>query len=294
MGQTESICSRYRGLDTWSDEDILDAFWEGQLRAVAAVREARAALAEAARAMAGRLGEDGRIIYVGAGSSGRLGALDAVELGPTFGWPDERIVLLLAEGARLEPGLSGSFEDDAERGGAAMRALVPGASDVVIALAASGRTPFTCAAAEAAAEAGALVIAFANNADAPLFRSAGVAVLLDTGPEIISGSTRMGAGTAQKAALGLLSSLAMIRLGHVYDGLMVNLRVENAKLRERALGILTDITGCPQDAAARALDACGGRIKPAVLVAKGAAPSQADRLLRQAGGNLRKALGQLT
>ena len=147
---------------------------------------------------------------------------------------------------------------------------------------------------EAARQAGALVVAIANNADAPLFRDADHAILLDSGAEIISGSTRMNAGTAHKAALGLLSSLAMCRLGHVYDGLMVSLRAENAKLRQRALGIVAEITGCSLETAARTLDACGGRIKIAALVIAGADPSEAESRLADAGGNLRVALAALT
>lgn len=290
---TESVSPRYRGLDTWSDADILDSLWDGQARAIAAVRRALPSIARAAQAMAERLGEDGRIIYVGAGTSGRLAALDGAELGPTFGWPERRTIFLLAQGPVLAPGTSSAFEDDAPRARQAMLGFQPRPQDVVIAVAASGTTPFTRAAALAAAECGALVIAIANNPDAPLFQPADVPILIDTGAEIISGSTRMNAGTAQKAVLNLLSSLLMIRLGHVYDGLMVNLSVGNEKLRQRAVRILARITGCSHQAAAEALVLCGGRVKPAALVIKGLAPIEADQVLARAGGNLRRALGAL-
>lgn len=290
---TESISPRYRGLDVWKDEDVLEAMWEGQSRAIAAVRRALPSIGWAARTMAERLGDRGRIIYVGAGTSGRLAALDGAELAPTFGWPESRTVFLLAQGPVLTAAASSFNEDDAPRGRIEMLALAPTQADAVIAVAASGTTPYTRAAALAAAEKGALVIAIANNADAPLFQQADVPILLDTGAEIISGSTRMNAGTAQKSALNLLSSLLMIRLGHVYDGLMVNLNVSNEKLRHRALAILMRITGCTREAAAVALEACGGQVKPAALVVKGLSAEEAAEALAKSGGNLRSALAGL-
>lgn len=290
---TETISPRYRGLDVWKDEDVVEAMWEGQARAIAAVRRALPSIGWAARTMAERLGATGRIIYVGAGTSGRLAALDGAELAPTFGWPESRTKLLLAQGPVLTAAASSANEDDAPRGRIEMLALEPRTEDAVIAVAASGTTPYTRAAALAAAEKGALIIAIANNADAPLFQQADVPILLDTGAEIISGSTRMNAGTAQKSALNLLSSLLMIRLGHVYDGLMVNLNVSNEKLRRRALAILMRITGCTREAAAAALDACGGQVKPAALAIKGLNPGDAAAALARSGGNLRSALSEI-
>ena len=167
------------------------------------------------------------------------------------------------------------------------------AGDVVIAVAASGSTAFTLAAARAARRGGALTIGIANNPDTPLLDESDHPILLDSGAEVINGSTRMGAGTAEKAALNLLTTLAMIRLGHVYDGLMVGLRVENAKLRERAIAMLVEITGCPPEAAAETLARSADSVKAAALRLKGARPEEADRLLDKAGGNLRIALGSL-
>jgi N-acetylmuramic acid 6-phosphate etherase len=289
---TETISPRYRGLDVWKDEDVLEAMWEGQSRAIAAVRRALPSIGWAARSMGERLGATGRIIYVGAGTSGRLAALDGAELAPTFGWPEHRTVFLLAQGPVLTAAASSANEDDAPRGRAAMLALKPRPEDAVVAVAASGTTPFTRSAALAASECGALVIAIANNADAPLFQQADVPILLDTGAEIISGSTRMNAGTAQKSALNLLSSLLMIRLGHVYDGLMVNLNVSNEKLRHRAVAILMRITGSTREAATSALEQCRGQVKPAALVIKGLTPREANEALVRSGGNLRTALAE--
>jgi N-acetylmuramic acid 6-phosphate etherase len=294
MADTETIDPRYRGLDTWRDEDILEAFWEGQTRAIAAVHPALPAIAAAARDIAGRIEPDGRLIYAGAGSAGRQAALDGMELGATFGWPDERVVLLMAEGNTLVPGSArGGYEDDAEDARVRIGELKLNAADALIVLAASGTTPFALAAAEAAREAGALVVAIANNAGTPLLDCADHAILLQTGAEVIAGSTRMNAGTAHKAALGMLSSLLMTRLGHVHDGLMVSMRADCAKLEGRAPRIVKHIAGCSQAAAERALETAGGRIKPAILVALGAGPAEADRLLEAAQGNLRVALNSL-
>jgi N-acetylmuramic acid 6-phosphate etherase len=290
---TETWTPRYSGLDTWSDQAILDAFWEGQARAIASLRPALPALAAAANALAARLGRNGRLIYCGAGASGFLAAGDAMEIGPTFGWPDERIVVLLAGGAEMKPGLKGDVEDHHDRGRDEAQALGLGQNDAMIAVAASGTTRYTLGALEAAKAAGTLTIAIANNAGAPMLGLADHPILLETGAEVISGSTRMNAGTAQKATLGLLSSLTMIRLHRVYDGMMVDMRVQNAKLRERAIGMLINITGCGKEEAADALRRAGDRIKPAALILSGVAPGEADRILETTGGDLRAALARL-
>ena len=294
MSGTETIDPRYRGLDTWGDDAILDALLEGQARAVGAVGAALPAIAAAARAIAERLGRGGRIVYAGAGSAGRQAALDGMELGATFSWPPERVAFVLAEGATLDPAARGGDEDETETARAAVAQLGVGPADVVVAVAASGTTPFTLAAVAAARRGGALVVAIANNADTPLLAAADHGILLDSGPEAIAGSTRLGAGTAQKAALGLLSSLVMTRLGHVHDGLMVSMRTDCAKLTRRAATIVAEIAACAPADAETALAASGGGLKPAVLLAKGATEAEAERLLDAAGGNLRVALRLLS
>jgi N-acetylmuramic acid 6-phosphate etherase len=293
METTETRNPRSVGLDAMADEAVLDTLLESQERAITAVRNARGALADASRAIVARIGADGRLIYVGAGSSGRIAALDGMELATTFGWPEERTAFQLAGGYLMAPGLGGSVEDDAERGRAEMVLLNPKPSDAVIAVAASGSTPFTLAATVAAAEAGALTVGIASNAGSPLLKAVDAPVFLDSGPEVIAGSTRMGAGTAQKAALGLLSSLVMIRLGHVYDGFMVDLRADNAKLRRRAVQALVAIAECREPQAAEALDRAGGRVKTAAMVLRGLSPAEAERALAAAGGNLRAAFARL-
>jgi len=290
MATTEAISSRYRGLDSWSGEDILAAFSDGQEHAVRAVRAAHPAIVSAAEAIAARSGAAGRLIYVGAGSSGLIAALDGMELGGTFGWPDERVVLLLANGPLLKPGIAGGPEDDAAHARDEIARLEVGPEDSIIAVAASGTTPFTVAAAEAARAAGALTVGVVNNAGSRLATVVDFPIVVETGAEVIVGSTRMNAGTAQKAVLNMLSTLTMIRLGAIYDGMMVDLRVENAKLERRAVATIMHISGRPESEAAAALQRAGKSVKAAVLVALGMEPAEARRKLAAAQGNLRLAL----
>ena len=187
--------------------------------------------------------------------------------------------------------LTGGEEDDEDAARERdRRARAQARADAVIAVAASGTTPYTLAAVDAARKAGALTIGIASNAGTPLLKAADIPVLLNSGPEVIVGSTRMGAGTAQKAALNLISTLTMIRLGHVYDGLMVSLRADNKKLRARAIRTLRHITGCAEEEAAATLNETGGSIKPAALMLRGMHRAEAERMLDAAGDNLRAAL----
>ncbi len=289
---TETIDSRHLGLDSWPSQAILAAFSDGQERALRAVRSAHETIANAAETMVRRLGDAGRIVYTGAGSSGLIAALDGMELGGTFGWPDDRLAFVLANGETVAP-LTGHGEDDTKRARDAIATLRLTRDDVVIAVAASGTTPFTLAAVDEAAGTGALTIGIANNPDSPLLRQVDIPVFLDSGPEVIVGSTRMGAGTAQKAALAMISSLAMIRLGHIYDGLMVNLRADNLKLKRRAVAALVHITGRTANEAEGALELCEGSIKAAALVLRGLGRAEAERALAEAHGNLRTALARL-
>ncbi len=270
MEETERADDAFRDLERREPEAVLDALLEGQRRALDAVSEARIAIARAAEDAAGRLGTDGRLVYCGAGTSGRIGLLDAVELGPTFDWADERRVVLLAGGETSLWRAREGAEDDGTAGQDAMAALEPRSSDVVLGLAASGRTPFTIAAIETARKAGALTLGFANNPGAPLLSGSEHPILLRTGPEVLAGSTRLAAGTAQKAALNLFSTLLMIRLGKVFRGRMVDMRPTNAKLKQRAHRIVQDVVGCSPDEAARALEAAGGSIREAILALEAA------------------------
>lgn len=287
------MSDRYLGLDAWSSAEIFEAMIEGQMAAIAAVRAASSVLTEAADRAAGRLRRGGRLVYVGAGTSGRLAVQDGAELTPTFGWPFERMVLAMAGG---EPALLRSqegVEDDEQAGRDVMAANRVDGDDVVLGVAASGRTRYTIAALEAARATGALTIGMANNPATPVIEVAEFGVLLDTGPEVIAGSTRMKAGTAQKAALNLFSSLVMIRLGHVHDGLMVDVQSLNQKLVKRTEAMVMRLTGCSQAEARIALDQTEGHVKSAALVARGLSAAEARAALERAGGYLRKALAEL-
>lgn len=288
--ETERPSPRYRDIDAWEPVDILDALIEGQLAAAAAVRAARPAIAAAALAVEERLAGGGRIAYAGAGTSGRIAVQDGAELAPTFGRPEERVVLLVAGGAQalLRP-VEGA-EDETAAAALLVREHDIGAADALIAVAASGTTPFTLACLREAKGRGALAVAVANNPDTPLLAEADCPILLDTGSEAIAGSTRMKAGTAQRIALGALSSLVMIRLGRVHAGLMVDVQASNAKLIRRSEDILVSLTGCGAAQARAALERAGGRVKLAVLLLNGLDETEAAALLDRAGGRLRAAL----
>jgi N-acetylmuramic acid 6-phosphate etherase len=290
---TETVSGRFSDLDLWPTRDAVQAMLDGQLAAAAAVQSQTSAIADAVDAAAERLRNPaGRLVYVGAGTSGRLAVLDGVELGPTFDWGDDRTVFALAGGNQaLLTSVEGA-EDDAEAGAEAIRSAAVGPADVVIGVAASGRTPYTLGAVGAGAAAGALTIGIASNAGTPLLAASAHPILLDTGPEIVAGSTRMKAGTAQKIALNLFSTAVMIRLGRVHAGLMVDMRLSNRKLRARAADMVAFISGADLPEAEAALGRAGGRIKPAVLIALGVDPDHAAALLADAGGHLRTAIEQ--
>lgn len=288
---TETPHPGHAGLAGYGTEALVRAFADDQLLAVQAVQAAAPALARAVDAAVPRLRAGGRLLYAGAGTSGRLGVLDSVELSPTFSWPRERALALLAggEGAMFEA-VEGA-EDDAALGQADLLAVQPGANDVLLAIAASGSTPYALAACTAARAAGALTVGIANNPGAPLLAAAEVGVLLDTGPEVISGSTRLKAGTAQKIALNSFSSAVMVRLHKTYGPLMVDLRATNAKLRRRALALTLRATGAAEADAAAALAACDQHVKTAIVMLLGgldAAAAQAR--LQAAEGSVEAAL----
>ena len=287
---TEDVSARYQDLDAWGDLDILKALYEGQLMAVAAIVPALPAIGAAVAAAVPRLEAGGRLIYAGAGTSGRIGVQDGAELTPTFDWPEERLGFAIAGGDEAILHAVENAEDSVDDGADAMRRAGIGANDVVLGLAASGRTPYTLAAIAEAKARGALTIGIANNRGSALLEAGDHAILIETGEEVVAGSTRMKAGTAQKIVLNLFSTLLMIRMGRVYRGLMVHMRTTNAKLRHRAAQMVDMITGCGMEAAARHLDRVGGDVKRAVLLAGGAGPEEAQALLDQHRGNLRHAL----
>jgi N-acetylmuramic acid 6-phosphate etherase len=289
--RTEAIHEAAEGLDARPAAEVAAILLDGQLAALQAVRGALPALAEGAAAMARAVASGGALHYAAAGSSGLMAAADAMELAGTFGIDPARVFIHMAGGLPQDATMPGGTEDDAGAGADAAAGVAPG--DAVLVVAASGATPFALGFAEAARAKGAATICIANNPGAALFAHADVAVCLPTPPEVLAGSTRMGAGTAQKAALNILSTLMGVALGHVHDGMMVNVRADNAKLRARAAGIVARIAGVADGDAAAALDAAGGEVKPAVLIALGVERPAALRVLGETGGNLRAALARI-
>lgn len=293
MPNTESLNPRFSDIDSWPTIEAVEAMLEGQMSAIASIKSQTQQISEAAEAAAARLQNGGRLVYVGAGTSGRVAVQDGVELGPTFGWPSERLLYLMAGGIDALVHSAEGAEDDADDARSRVRESGVSADDVVIGVAASGRTPFTIAALNAANDAGALTIAIVNNAGTDLLRAAQHGLLAATGSEAIAGSTRMKAGTAQKAILNLLSTAIMLRLGRVYRGLMVDMVISNDKLLNRAFGIVKALSNCSEAVAMEAVVLAQNDIKAAVLIALGKDPAAAAQLLREHNGILRDAVETL-
>ncbi len=290
---TEEVDPRFADLDAWSLATAMEAMWEGQLVAVAAVGRALPAMTAATKAAQEALGDLGRLIYVGAGTSGRVAVQDGAELTPTFAWPQERLHFIVAGGESAFVASVEGAEDDVADAVKQVEAARLSPNDVMIAVAASGTTPFTVAAMREANRYGAVTIGVASNPGTPLLNSAKYPVLVETGRELIAGSTRMKAGTAQKVVLNLISTGIMLGLGRVYRGMMVNMQTTNAKLKRRAEIMVARITGCRESDAARALDQTGGDIKVAVLLALGYEKTEAETILARHKGNLRRVFADL-
>lgn len=233
----------------------------------------------------------GRLIYVGTGTSGRIAALDASECPPTFKVPPSTVQFVMAGGVRALSRAVEADEDSRELGVREIRKKKPGRKDVVIGIAASGRTPFTVAAVEYARKAGAKTIALACNPNSALEKAAELAIVVETGPEVVSGSTRMKAGTAEKLVLNMLSTGAMVKLGYVYGNLMVNLHQKNTKLIERAIIIVQRALGVNGDEARKLLKRAGKDVPVAIVMAKaGVSRQAAQKFLREARGHVRNAI----
>src|SRR3954452_7814781 len=291
--KTKHISPRFVDLDSWSTADMTTAMYEGQLIACAAVKPALPAINAAVDEAVAALKRGGRLVYVGAGTSGRIAIQDGAELRPTYDWPAERLVFLMAGGMQAVVSSVEGAEDDEDKGADAIAQAEVGPNDVVIAVAASGTTPFTIGALRCAGTRGAVCIAVANNRGAPLFALARHKILIETGNEVLAGSTRMQAGTAQKIVLNLFSTAVMVKLGRVYRGLMVNMRATNAKLLRRAQIIVSQIVGCDETAAAQFVQRADGDVKIAVLLALGWEHSDAVEALQRHEGSLRGVVDEL-
>ncbi|NKB53594.1 MAG: N-acetylmuramic acid 6-phosphate etherase [Rhizobiaceae bacterium] len=292
---TESLHASAAGIDGRSPDQILGLIHQGQLAATDAVKHGLGQIAAAAKHMAECHLAGGKLIYVGAGSSGLMALADGLELPGTFGIPMSQIRILFAGGNESLADMKGGPEDDEEQARKDVNAAGIEPGDCAILVSASGTTPYTLAAQRLLQSLGATSVGLANNQPSPLLDNSDFPVFLATPPEVIAGSTRMGAGTSQKIALNMLSTLMGIHLGHVHDGMMVNLVADNAKLQDRARRMVTKIAKCNEQTADHALACADGSVKIAVLLAAGQKNvKQAQQLLAANRGKLRAALSDLT
>lgn len=292
---TETIDSTHLDLDQRANSDVLAILLDSQQRAVDAVRRADAQLCDAVSASAERLaGAQGRLVMVGAGASGRIAVQDGAELWPTFSWPHERLLCVMAGGNEALVQSFEGIEDDSDEASKQVAEHGINENDVVIGVAASGRSPWTCQWLAESSKRGALSIGIASNAGTPLLEAARCPVFLDTGPEVLAGSTRMAAGTAQKIALNLFSTLLMIRLNRTYGNLMVDMGAVNIKLDERRIRLLQGVLPDVSDGDARDyLSQAGGWVKLAALIARGDSPDSGRQRLELCAGSLRAALAEM-
>lgn len=278
-------------LDEMSALEIARAINHEDQSVAIAVKKALPQIAKAIDLVAESLREGGRLIYVGAGTSGRLGALDASEIPPTFGINQKRIQHVIAGGEKALHSAVEDEEDSLNLGKKDIARRKPGKRDVVVGIAASGRTPYTVAALKYARKKGANTVAVVCNHNSALEQATDLAIVIDIGPEVLSGSTRMKAGTAQKLVLNMISTGAMVRLGYVYGNLMVNVQPRNEKLRERSLAIIEKTTGVPRNEASKALKAAGWSLPLALVMLKtSSSKEQAKKALKSADGQVRKAI----
>lgn len=288
---TEQANPRSANLDQLSALEIVQLMNAEDATVAAAVQAALPQIATAVEAIAARLLAGGRLIYAGAGTSGRLGVLDAAECVPTFGVTPDVVQARIAGGARAVTEAVEGGEDDRAAGRADLLALNLTAQDAVVGVAASGRTPYVVAALEAAAETGALTVGVVCSAPAPVLDAAQIKIAVLTGPEVLTGSTRLKAGTAQKMVLNMLSTGAMTLCGKVYGNLMVDVKVTNTKLAARARRIVAQVGQVDEETAAALLAQTGQAVKPAIVMARrGVDAAEAARLLAAAGGFLRRVL----
>lgn len=288
---TEQPNSAANNLDQKSSLEIARIINARDVKVAAAVKPALPQIARGIDLIAKALKQGGRLIYVGAGTSGRLGALDASECPPTFNSNPRTVQFIIAGGIKALHSATEASEDSRQLGQREMAKKKPGKNDVVVGIAASGRTPFTIAAIEYARRHGANTIAVTCNTASPLEKAAHLAIVAEVGPEVIAGSSRMKAGSAQKMILNMLSSGAMTRLGYVYGNLMINVHVKNYKLRERGLTILQQAAGIGRQAAEQALQAAGNDVPVALVMLQAkVSRAQAARALKSTDGHVRQAI----
>jgi N-acetylmuramic acid 6-phosphate etherase len=288
---TEARASTGADHDLRSTAELVELMNRQDASVPAAVDAARVQMTAAIEEIVARLARGGRLVYVGAGSSGRIAALDAAECESTFSTEPGQVTALVAGGLVASPALQAAAEDGAEVGAAEVAALGAGEADAVVGISASGRTPYVLGALRAAADAGALTVALVSVPDSELARIADHEIAVVVGPEFLAGSTRLKAGTAQKLVLNTISTVAMIRLGKTYGDLMVDVQATNEKLRERVRRIVRQATGASEDEADRALEEAQGSAKVAIVSLLAGIDADAARArLDAAGGSIRSAV----
>ena len=288
---TESVNPATKRLDCLSAYDIARLINEEDQKVALAVGTQLAAIGEAIDAIVARMRRGGRLIYAGAGTSGRLGVLDASECPPTYGVSDQLVMGLIAGGRDAMFKAQENVEDSEALGESDLKAVGLGEQDVVCAIAASGRTPYCIGALRYAQAVGAETLTVTCNPGSPMTRMAHIAIVPQVGPEVVSGSTRMKAGTAQKMVLNMLSTGSMVMMGKVYGNLMVDVQATNQKLKVRCENIVMEATGLDREAARAALEAADGQVKLAIcLTLTGMDREAAQAALEQAGGRLRTVL----
>jgi len=288
---TEQILPAAVDLDRMSSLEIVRLINQEDATVATAVGRVLPQIAHAIDVIVAGLRQGGRLIYVGAGTSGRIGALDASEIPPTFNTDPRTVQYIMAGGPQALAASTEASEDDTALAVSEMKKRKPGKHDIVLGIATSGRTPFTIAAVEYARRRGARTIALTCNRNSPLERAADFAIVTEVGPEVLAGSSRMKAGTAHKMVLNMISTGAMTRLGYVYGNLMVNVWTKNEKLVQRAIRILEQATGADHDSASNALEASGNRTPVAVvMLAAAVTRSQAAAALKKSKGNVRQAI----
>ena len=290
---TEKRNPRTTAIDTLSSLEIVTLINDEDAKVAAAVRRELPRIARAVDVIVARLKQGGRLLYFGAGTSGRMGVLDASEIPPTYNTPPEMVQGFIAGGENALRQSAEAAEDDAEAGAALAQSLGVGKKDVVVGIAASGNTPWALGVVSEAKARGAATIGLTCNPGSNLTQAADIAIVPEVGPEVIAGSSRMKAGTAQKMVLNMLSTASMVQLGKVYGNLMVDVRPTNAKLRRRAARILQEAAAVDPETARKALQATGYRVKPAlVMLLTGASVESAQALLDQNDGSVRQATSQ--
>jgi N-acetylmuramic acid 6-phosphate etherase len=290
---TEKRNAASKNLDRMTAREIVRLMNRGDRKVAVEVGRESAAIARAVDAIVGAIRKGGRLIYVGAGTSGRMGVLDAAECPPTFGTSPGLVVALIAGGRRAITRAVEGAEDSERNGERDLRAKKLARKDVVVGIAASGTTPYVVGALKYARKRGATTVAVTSNLRMPVGRLAKIVIAPEVGPEVLTGSTRLKAGTSQKMVLNMLSTGVMARLGHVYENLMIDMMLTNEKLAERAVRILVEASGASVSAAEQALRAAGHDLRLALVMLKlRIGPAEAKKRLKEVGGDLRRALGK--